>query len=280
MAFYGTNLIELFNLTTNATYSQALSTSKKNQLLNEALVLTIQNEYRNGTISSYSSDLLKGIIKLGETISATNNEIDLTSYPFSHIMAVKLNIQDDTFTARVVGTTPSRITLSRSSTLRSTEKVIVANNSVTKTYYVKQLTSTIYEMYTDEMLSILATDVPVYTSDLTLERIVMVYAMITESQDKVGILSRPTINFPKYQMGNNKLSVNAGGSTVISGTLDYITTMPLAIDIANNTNDLLIYYPMELLYKVNDKAAELFATLTRDNVLFQTSVTEQQQNNK
>lgn len=286
MAFYGTDFLKLFNLSTNAAYSQALSTTKQNLLINEALVLTVQNEYRNGTIPSYSTDLLRGLVVLGESNSATANEIDLSAKPFSHIMAVKTVIEDATFRATLtnllIETLATRIVLSRSSTLRSTEQVTLTDlgNGFDGTYYVKQLSSTVYELYTDFNLTIPAYNGASYQGTGTVKRVVSVYAMPNQSQEKIGILSTPTVNFPTYQMGNNKLTVNAGGSVITSAILDYITTMPLDIDVTDSTDDLWEFYPMELLYKVNDKAEQLFAALTRDNVLYQTSTVEQQQSNK
>ena len=142
----------------------------------------------------------------------------------------------------------------------------------------KQLTDVIYELYTDETLLIPFYNGFPYANDGTVKRVIETYATPYSSEEKIGYLSTPTIYYPKYQLANNLLKTYAGGSTITSVEIDYLSTLPLDIDVTDSTNDLLEFYPQELLYSTLDKAAYLFSIETRDIALAQTEGVEIQQN--
>lgn len=281
MAVSGQDLKVLFNVKTNAAYSQAIGDTKMSAIFNEALVKTVEEIYRKGD-SDYTLDNVRSLVKTNEAAAVAANNITTASVTdLNHILAIKCYIQDASFKATLtnillVDGTYTRIVLSRPSALRSKEQVLLAGTPITGTYYVKQLNETVYELYTDINLLTPAYNGIPYANAGTVTRVVGRYTMPYKSEDKNSSLSTPTIYYPKHQETQTYIKLDAGGSTISSAELDYITNIATPIDVTSAA-DLIPTYPQELLYKVTDRACEIFAELTRDQSLFQTSVTELQQ---
>jgi len=281
MAVSGSDLKVLFNVKTNSPYSQAIGDTKMSAIFNEALVKTVEDIYRKGD-NDYTLDNVRSLVKTGVTAAVATNRITTASVTdLNHILAVKCYIQDATFkplltNVLLIDGTYTRIVLSKASALRSKEQVLLTGTPITGTYYVKQLNETVYELYTDVNLLVPAYNGVPYANAGTVSRVIGRYTMPYKSEDKNSSLATPTIYYPKHQETYLYVKLDAGGSTILSAELDYITNIAVPIDVTGVT-DLLPIYPQELLYKITDRACEIFAELTRDQSLFQTSVTEIQQ---
>lgn len=263
----GLELYGIFKRKTNSSYSQALSTTQQSAILNEGLIKVVEDIYRNGK-SDYQTDQVRAIISTEYPVTVAANKVDLTDIAnFNHFLTIRYTIQDNTFKATLTNIllnsgTSTRIILSRPSSLRSEEQITLTNSVCDGTYYVKQLNETVYELYTDEaLLTPFYNGVP-YNNVGTIKRVIKTYATEEPSSEKISVLNESTIYYPKYQLADNFIKLYAGTSTIISAELDYITTLPLMIDVTDIADDLLVYYPQELLYSAMDKAAYLFGTET------------------
>lgn len=279
----GLELYDIFKRKINSAYSQALSTTQKSAILNEGLIKVLEDIYKNGQVD-FQTDQTRSLISTEYTATVASNQIDLTSITnFNHFLAIKYVIQDATFKPTLtnillISGTSTRIVLSRSSALRSGEQVTLTNSVCDGTYYVKQLNETVYELYTDEaLLTPFYNGIP-YNNAGNAKRVLKTYATEYLSSEKLGLLNTPQRDFPKYQLADNYIKLYAGTSTITSAELDYITTLPLPIDATDNTDDLLEFYPQELLYSALDKAAYLFGTETGYIQLAQAENIEIQQN--
>lgn len=285
MAYYGTDFKTSFNFKTNSPYSQAIGDTKMSALANEALVKVTEQIYKNGNLE-YQADTIRAMVVTNDTTAVVANQVLLSAITgFNHLLACKCKIEDNTFRGTLtnillIDGTYTRVVLNRPTKLRSTEQIKLIDTVIDGTWYVKQITETIYELYSDEsLISPVYNGVP-YDSLGVAKRVVSHYAFPYQSQDKAGLLTSSTVDFPKVQQSDNKLNLYAGTSAILSADLDYITFPALPIDVTDSTDDLLEFYPLELLYMVVDKAAQIFGEITRDPALTQYSIAEQQQNNQ
>jgi len=281
----GADLLVIWKMAVNSVYSQAYSTANQSAILNESLIKVLEDIYKNG-LESYTTDQVRALIKTEATPTVAANKIDLTTITdFNHFLAIKCIMNDNTFkpvlsNITLIDSTYTNITLSRSSALRSTEQVKLTGSVCDGTYYVKQLNQTVYQLYTDEALLVPFYNGVPYNNAGTVKRVVGYYATEYSSDEKIGQLTSPTLYFPKYQLADNFIKLYGGVATVTGAELDYISTLPLEIDVTDSTNDLLEFYPQELLYKAVDKAAYLFGMRTGYVQLMQGEANEIAMNNK
>jgi hypothetical protein len=285
MAITGADLLAIFKRKSNSAYSQAYSSSNLSAILNEGLIKSLEDIYKNGQ-EYYTADQTRALITTEATPTVVANKIDLSTLTaFNHFLAVKCIMIDATFRVKLTNISLvdgiyTNITFSRSSALRSTEQVKLTGSVCDGVYYVKQLNQTVYQLYTDEALLLPFYNGIPYNNDGVGQRVVGYYATKYSSDEKIGKLTSPTLYFPKYQLADNFIKLYAGVSNVTSVELDYIRTLPVQIDVTNTTTDLLVTYPQELLYKAADKAAYLFGSETGYTQLMQGEVNEIAMNNK
>lgn len=287
MAYYGTSLNTAFKFHVNSPYSQAIGDSKTSSLANEALGKVLYDIAKNGMLP-YTTDLLRSCIKVASPQTVVANAIDLSAIAdYNHLMdgGVRVTSQDDLFRATLtnillVDGIFTRIVLSRASKLRSTEQVVLTNSPCNGTYYVKQLSATVYELYTNINLTVPFYNGVPYANAGTVKRLVSAYATEENTSKKSSVLTAPTTDFPKYQFSDNTLLIYPGVGTIVAAEMDYITLPPLTIDVTDSTDDLLEFYSPDLLDKVVDKMSYLFGAITGYTQLAQIEAGEIQMNNK
>ena len=184
--------------------------------------------------------------------------------------------------ANVSNSTPAIVTINTRSNIRTNDNLtisgVVGSTIANGTFYVKRLTDFTFALYQDENFSIPVANNSAYISGGTISRVSNQYAQPLTSKQKIGVLNTPTPNNPYFEIANNQVKIWPINYNCTQVLIDYIRQPAVIIDATNNTIDLTAYYPEKFLFTIVNEAQTLYAMLSRDNELMQTSSMELNKN--
>lgn len=290
---FGIDFDKIFDLKIDKSYSSFLNNTKKLALFKEALISTIETDYRK-LDEQREYDDISSVIKTNTvyTPDASNNSIFTkgTGTPkianYKHLLTVKAKYIQDTYW-NVVGAKnnyPNATTIiinTARNNLRSGEYLqisgLVGIPIINGFRYIRRLNNTHFDLYSDKDLTVpIVMTVPQqsYTSGGDILRVWYKYATQYYSDRKTGIYGKPTVEKPKWEISENKLIMYPLDEVCKEITIDYITDNLVLIDPTDTTIDLELTYPTNFLYTVAKEAARLFAESIKDAELWQTSTIE------
>lgn len=170
------------------------------------------------------------------------------------------------YLCHATNTSPVKLTLNKRTSLRSGDKIRVTGfgaGNANGDFYVKFLNEKLLALYTDKNLT-----VPLSGSGITgtgsISEVVTSELKDKKYDQKGAILGTPTVLNPYFQIGKLQFHVYPEDKVCETVKIDYVKKLPVTIDTANTTDDLLKYYTDYFLYNIIDRAAVLFSNAMRD----------------
>lgn len=257
----GIQFDSIFQRKINQSYSAYYGTAKRDALYAESLVTAIERTYKK-LDSQREYDYLQSLISTNQSFNLTNSEILLSAITdYHHLLAIKVKCNDPNWNAvaREITQTevPNRIKFNKKTALRDGEILYFTTELGSRIEkYVKQKNEYEYYLYDDADFQ---TSTTLALVNPTIQRRVSYYAKPYFPDQKISLLSKPTIYYPKTEIADSKLKAYPYAVGII---IDYIKTPPLAI-VSTGTDELTDYYPEKFLYLILDVAAEIFFEETK-----------------
>lgn len=272
-------------------YSDWISTAKANRLFKAALFNVI--EQKMAVMDSQKIyDELNSLIVVSSGLTPTtpgNFITKSTQLPnYMRLMTIQATVEDLSMTGVSVvtlsTTTPMTITLNKKTSLRTGSYIRISgltSSGANSFFYLKRVADKKFQLYINEALSVgavYATGSPSSITDIFI--IYKEYCTPLISDKKINKLGVPTASNPSYEDSSDRITIHPRLSRCISVSIDYIKkpTGIQIIDVTNSIDDLETVYPMKMLYAIANEFANIFASSTRDQALYQTSENEIVQN--
>jgi hypothetical protein len=174
--------------------------------------------------------------------------------------------------------TPIVITVSTYNNIRTGEQLqinqVVGNTAANGTFYVQQISSFSFQLFTDKALATPVVGNANYVSGGIMAKVDYQYASPLVPDRKKDMYSAATSIYPKAETANGMLKIQPFDLSCTEITIDYITTDLVDINPLDSALNLELTYPADFLYYVADTAANLAAKTVRDQELLQTSTTD------
>ena len=282
MPLFGTEFNNILDLKTDQAYTAYFSTAKKNRIIQEAINKAVEIKVATNDRIQVQDDLF-GIFKTNSIFTPTSNTLDLivggaNMVDYHHVMNVKAKYVV-AFTGisitSATATSPLRITLSGEVNLRDGEAVLISgvNAQANGTRYVKRYKDDLFGLYSDARLTTPIVGVTSFSGNGTISRIIYNDAYDMKSNRKFSDLNKPTQYNPYYEIANTVMKIYPLDQVCSEITMDYVS-VPVYIDVANSTTDLLGIYSLRFIYFIADETARLMAMSMRDDNLMMQSQSE------
>lgn len=281
MPIYGTDFNNILDLKTDQAYTGYFTTAKKNRFIREATNKGVELKVATNDRIQVQDDLF-GIFKTNAVFTPTSNTLDLipggvAMTDYHHVMNVKaqyimpLGVSIVSATA----TTPLRITLAGDVNLRNGEAVQIGgvNAQANGFKYVKRLRNDLFELYSDKYLLNPVVGITSFTGTGSINRVIYNDAYDMKSNRKFSNLNAPSVYDPYYEIANTVMKIYPIDLVCTQITMDYVS-IPVYIDVANSTTDLLTIYSERFIYFIADETARLMAMSMRDDNLMMQSQSE------
>jgi hypothetical protein len=278
MPFTGVDFNNQLDLATDFAYTGYYDSAKKNRFVQEALVKAIEIKVASNDRIQPQDDLY-GIFKANIPFALINNEIGISEggsgiSDYHHAMTLKARFIQrlrDTAVISATNTTPIRITANTDTNLRTGQSVLIAsvtgNTNANGIRYVRRIKNNIFELYSDVNLLIPVIGNGTYTGVTgQISRIVYNTATNLKSGRKFSTLNKPTVYDPYFEISGGSLKVYPLEDECTEILLDYIS-IPIPIDVGDNTTDLLQIYSKRFLMFIMDDTVRLMANAMRDQGL-------------
>lgn len=196
---------------------------------------------------------------------------------YLHLYAVKTRftqLQDGLTVVSTANASPITVRLNNRSRFRDGSIMTLTGMTGTPaangTWYVKQLNSTIYQLYTDAALTVPSTGGVSYGRPQgAVSQVFYNDATPYFSDRKIDKLDSPSAQLPKYEFAEKVIKFYPDNLVCDEINIDYIRIPQHFIDVADNTFDLSLVYPEPYLYWVIDYAIKSISTPLRDTTLNQ-----------
>lgn len=281
MPIYGTDFNNILDLKTDQAYTGYFTTAKKNRFIREATNKGVELKVATNDRIQVQDDLF-GIFKTNAVFTPTTNTLDLipggvAMTDYHHVMNVKaqyimpLGVSIVSATA----TTPLRITLAGDVNLRNGEAVQIGgvNAQANGFKYVKRLRNDLFELYSDKYLLNPVVGITSFTGTGSINRVIYNDAYDMKSNRKFSNLNAPSVYDPYYEIANTVMKIYPIDLVCTQITMDYVS-IPVYIDVADSTTDLLTIYSERFIYFIADESARLMAMSMRDDNLMMQSQSE------
>ena len=282
MPLYGTEFNNIIDLKVDQAYTGYFSSGKKNRIIQEAINKAIEVKVATNDRIQVQDDLF-GIFKTNSIFTPTTNTLDLivggaAMTDYHHVMNVKAKYVVAFTGVSVISATatnPLRITLSSEVNLRDGEGVVISgvNAQANGTRYVKRYKNDLFGLYADARLTTPIVGVSSFTGTGSISRIIYNDAFDMKSNRKFSELNEPTVNDPYFEVANTVMKIYPLDQVCSEVMIDYIS-VPVYIDVTNNTTDLLGIYSLRFIYFIADETARLMGMSMRDDMLIMQSQSE------
>lgn len=215
-----------------------------------------------------------------------SNSIPKLIPDYVHLLAVKFKYNQTIPTIKIVDATnnqPITIKLNtKNNNVKTGDKItnagIFGNLNANGNFYVKKLGALKYQLYYDKDFLQAASGNGVYTGGGIITRPIYHYATPLFSYKKISDYDKPDIYRPAFERAESFLKANPEDVVCQEATIDYISTNTVFIVSTDTVVDLEGTYNLDYLYKIMDKATELFFLETKDFQSMQSEVIEEQTN--
>ena len=282
MPLYGTEFNNIIDLKVDQAYTGYFSSAKKNRIIQEAINKAIEVKVATNDRIQVQDDLF-GIFKTNSVFTPTTNTLDLivggaAMTDYHHVMNVKAKYVVAFTGVSVISATATnllRITLSGEVNLRDGEGVVISgvNAQANGTRYVKRYKNDLFGLYADARLTTPIVGVSSFTGTGSISRIIYNDAFDMKSNRKFSELNEPTVNDPYFEVANTVMKIYPLDQVCSEVMIDYIS-VPVYIDVTNNTTDLLGIYSLRFIYFIADETARLMGMSMRDDMLIMQSQSE------
>ena len=214
----------------------------------------------------------------GYTLNTGYITYDKMISDYLHLLTVKTKFSLDLDLVdieSISNSSPILITINGQNNLRTGEQIYVSgvsgNTNANGYSYIKKINRYKIALYSDAKLTTPVAGNSNFFVGGSISRVFYNYATQQISDRKISVFNPPTVDYPSYEMGRNRIKFLPLAETCSEITIDYISNDIKFIVSTDTTIDLEQYYPAKFLYYVADEAANLFAQAVKDGELFQSS---------
>lgn len=284
MATTGFEFDKLWQRRVDKSYNGYYGKVQRKRLYKQALFYTVEEIYNN-LVKHSSYDEIRSMIKTGREMPLQNGEIDLTLslLDYAHFLNATAVYSTSGYKIAFFKFYPNEVVtayLDRPIPARTGSMVKISGcegmPEANGTFYLKQVGRLTYHLYTDERLKNKVKANSMTGSEANVEIYIKSKVDLQVSLTGKRALDAPSVYEPVVILADNKMKVFPTNAEQL--ILDYVTKPPMYIDPEDDVNDLEEYYPMKFLYKVIDKAAQIFDVETKDVQSFQSDVAIDKQN--
>ncbi len=204
---------------------------------------------------------------------------------YLHMLAIKTKFSfelDMVDIESINNASPIIVMLEGQNNLRTGEQIYVSgvsgNTNANGYRYIKKVNRYKVALYSDAKLTTPVSGNSNFFVGGSISRVFYNYATMQISDRKISVFNPPTVDYPSYEMGRNRIKILPLAETCSEITVDYISNNIKLIVSTDTAIDLEQYYPAKFLYYVADEAANLFAQAVKDGELFQSSDFETKSN--
>lgn len=274
MPFYGTDLNAMIDIKSDRAYSAYFSPAKKNIIVREAIIKAIDKKVATNDRLMVQDDLF-GIFKTNIPFAVAGNQLAVTQggagiSDYYHLMNLVATFQV-THNAYVIGataTTPCRITINRPTVLRTGDSIVISGvtgaTNANGTRYLKQLSGTVYELYSNVALSAPVVGNGTFSGvSAAIIQNVSNYCKNMSAPEKFSSLNEATIHVPYFEIGSTYIKVYPQTVNCSSVIADYISVPP-QVDITDGVTDLLAVFSERFIEFIADESCRLMGMYSRD----------------
>ncbi len=303
----GVDFSNLLSLRIDKAYSGYLTNTEQNELAQEALIKVSQNIFKNLQTQN-ERDKLYSLIRTGQVFTPNaSNQIYLNTSTSPNIpdymdmFSVKAKftepivVQASTnltnslpttllYVTNATNTSPIIVTVSTYNNLRTGDQLAInninGNTAANGTFYVQQIGSFKVALYSDMNMQnpVSGNGTFANSPSSTIGRVFYKYCMRLQSSRKIDPYSTATVRVPRFEIADQVLKIYPNNLTCDEITCDYLKFPSVFVDVNDNSIDLLLTYPISLMYDVLDYTAKLFSEAFKDQELFNTSSNEAKNN--
>lgn len=246
----------------NATVGENVSVSingSSGSISSTYQVLTVPNDTSITITPVAIGTFVSGSIKTEQTVDS-----------YLHLNSVKIEYRrKSNVQIATIISTPTEIKFKTSTfcKLRSGERVyiegVIGTNNANGSFYVGQCGPKLYRLYSDESLQTPVSGDNFYESGGTLYFYEVTDYLFEDKPDQILAYDKPSLDFPRWKFSENAIVVEPAiyAQTVI---FNYLSIPPFVIDPEDDTLDLLLFIPQEMIEYLVDYGAKLFDLETKD----------------
>lgn len=232
---------------------------------------------------SVSSPGASGVYTSGGEVYSRDKQI----VDYMRLLSIKakcLELLTGVYVTSATNTSTIKVTLSAKTNIRTGMQIklvgVNGNGAANGTFYVKQLSSSVYELYTDEGLTSPVAGTGTFTSSVssTVYSVWNNYCTPQFSSRKISSLSRPSAARPMYDDSSVSITILHNASQCTDVEIDYVRIPPVDIDVLNSSTDLSLIYPQKFLYSIADAFAVEYSQGSKDDMLYKTASVESSKN--
>ena len=176
---------------------------------------------------------------------------------------------------------PIRITVDKVNNIKTGEKLnlsnFAGNTNANGDHYVKKINTYKFDLYSDKDLLTPIAGNGTYSGSGKVSRVYYKDATPYFSNRQISEYSKPEINYPQFDRGDNLIKVLPNDRACQEITVDYISTPPVDIDVSNTVIDLENYFHFDFLIMIMEKSAKMFFDRSKDMESLQADVMLEQQ---
>ena len=270
-------------------YTGGVVPLKVNQIMERALIRAFEKHYMN-LVTQGDYDNIRSIVKTNATYTPTANVVTTVvggtaanNIPdYYHLLAVKAQfnvpLSGVSFSA-ATNATPIVVTITGQNNIATGDSLFISgslgNTNVNGLRYIKMINSTKAELYSDPRFLNPVVGNGVYVAgSASVSRYFNDFCVRYYSDRKIGSYASPDADCPKFDNYIEPSSGNAGflfypsDLPCVSVTMDYLTTAPLYIDLADTVVDVEEFYPRQFIYIIINETAMLLAGEYKDESSF------------
>lgn len=268
MPFYGTDFNRALDIQTDYAYTGYFDLTKKGVLVNQACVKAIEIKVATNDRIQVQDDLFS-IFKTNAVYTPVSNQVELAASgagitDYHHVMNVKAMFVEaftGVYISDATNSTPIRISTSANINGRTGERMLIAsvtgNTNTNGTRYIRRYKPSLYGLYSDvNLLTPVAGNGTYSGTSGTISRVVYETAWDLKSGRKFSKSNQATIYDPMYEMADGYMKIYPLTKVCSEISVDYVS-LPVPIDLADSTVDLLDTYSQRLIQFLVDEAARI-----------------------
>jgi hypothetical protein len=290
MATTGQDLLNQLKQKVGEDYTGSVTTARANRIFEKVLVDEVERRYLNLN-DQKSYDEISNLVITENTQTPVGNEVNLsgTASPvvpnYHHLLTVKVKFTDPVIYGfsplEIVEATdaiPVVIKLNKRNNIRSGEQLSISaatgNTNINGVRYPKRLNNFHFELYEDAGLTQPVGFNANYVDGGSISRVFYNTARPYRSDVKGSEFVIPTVREPYFETVENLLKLYPSDATAQEITIDYVRTVTVEINAADNVIDLELTYPRKFLYHIADVSAIRWAEEVKDMEEYETGTIE------
>ena len=276
----GVDLLAYLSEKVQQSWSGILETAPTNRLIQQALYQAIENKYR-GLAEQRQFDNITSVIKTEQLVVPVANQVTLTVGTglipdYNHLLSLRAKFTAPLYVtlSGATNASPIVITTNKRNNIRTGDNIeisgVIGNTAANGVFFPVKISDFRYQLFSDAAHQVPVVGNGAYISGGTISRVYYNGARIYRSDEKIGTLATPTVDYPKFETVQNVIKLYPSNQVCQEITVDYITTLAVIPDVTDNVIDLELTYSYQFLMYLVSVAAEIFSGEVKDREQQQT----------